>query len=791
MRLIKILPLIFAFAIIGCKESSPSDAPSSSPAIEVYQGLSQLTPNQRGTVHLSPFIVSGSETQVKLTDVNLLSDSDACQTPLSKDDFSMQFDTKIDGSAMCDYEYTVIATNKDSNESVEKSSTISVVSSTSPTPVLTPIPYSIELDNGTPTVSIKIDDELANVGDTFPPGYVLSDDFALLGDGSVTVESNLRTIRYTAVNEGPHRIIYQLDDPNGSEHRFGSIDIAVSDGSHIKPVVDNAIYPNPIEPGEEVIIDVEPYITSPNGYDLQLVHVNSFNATVSPNAPNDLTNTEFKFVAPLSGDYYVAFMVSDHYGGFGSGIMKVPVAGLNQKPKWSNIYFDSNIYFAPITNNEAEQQNVNYSGKFLDSGYNPPIEMAIFGAAKARQYCNSMGRMPLASELLDLYQNDPPGATHNWPVGLPYWAEDNGTEVLVDLKNGDQPEHLNQSYYVTCVQDGNLSLDPIKVSAIADGIDKVEVEATLIIDGKPQEGMTLSADITGSALLDDKNVVTDPDGKALFAATNFLAEEVTLSIDTLSLATEFIADEGTAEITEIVVLKDNAKPDNNEVNILSATLLDQNLNPIKDQTIQVSSTGNATIKTVSKSDSDGQVNIEVTNDTEESVQITAKYTNSNNHRSEQVATVQFSGCVISGNCLKVIDNTMGNGSGQLFTNPPSVLFLDTITQGNLPPNLELTTNRLFYKSDVSNPQDICEVFNSHYVAQRNNWRLPTVSELSDFWSKQGNLFASGQDWAGGAYHIAWSSTPHNVVYRKFWRFNTGSDGHANAGHNSTVCTSDP
>ncbi|EPN4952626.1 Ig-like domain-containing protein [Vibrio diabolicus] len=649
MRLIKTLPLIFAFAIIGCKESSPSDAPSNIPAIEVYQGLSQLTPNQRGTVHLSPFIVSGSQTQVKLTNVNLLSDSDACQTPLSKDDFSMQFDTKIDGSAMCDYEYTVIATNKDSNESVEKSSTISVVSSTSPTPILTPIPYSMELDNGTPTVSIKIDDELANVGDTFPPGYVLSDDFALLGDGSVTVESNLRTIRYTAVSEGPHRIIYQLDDPNGSEHRFGSIDIAVSDGSHIKPVVDNAIYPNPIEPGEEVIIDVEPYITSPNGYDLQLVHVNSFNATVSPNTPNDLTNTEFKFVAHLSGDHYVAFMVSDHYGGFGSGIMKVSVVDPNQKPKWSNIYFDSNIYLAPITNHEAEQQNVDYSGKFLDSGYRPAIEMAIFGEAKARQYCKSKGRMPLASELLDLYQNEPPGATHNWPVGLPYWAEDNGTEVLVDLKNGDQPEHSNQSYYVTCVVDGRLISWPTKSTAIANGVDTVEIEAIYSIDERPIEGVFLSADITGSAVLNNDTGTTNAEGKVIFTATNIAAEVVSIMVtspdnNTLSQPVTFVGDESTAELVELEVLKDDALSNGLDMNEVRATLLDAYNNPVPNTLIQFESTGSSNLVENPNSlitNANGRVKANFVNTKHEVVDITAKYTNSSGLLTSKTKDVHF------------------------------------------------------------------------------------------------------------------------------------------------------
>lgn len=788
-----LLPLCFGLVACYGDDASTLPPPPERPQpieLSVSKGAVGVIPSTQSTIELSHYVTVTEGASVELNDVSLLTDNDACSSPKkTNSDFSLSFSAQVDGHVLCRYEYSVNAIANDSIEKT-KSSVVSVMGTTSSAPVLTPVPYVVELNSSSVTVHIKIDDELANVGDSYPQGYVLSDEYVLLGDGSVTVDSHLRTISYTAVSEGPHQIIYQLEDPDGTEHRYGLIDIAVSDSLNQGPVADKrATYPDEVQARQALDIDVSPFVSSPDGDDFQLQHVNSFDANVAIKDPLDVSSKVFTFEATVAGDYYVSFVVIDHKGGMDIGLMKVVVYDPEQNAKWLPISYSLNVYSAPLTFAEAEQQGENLESVswHYDSSYSPSIKMPLPNFTDAETFCAKQGRLPTSDELVELHANEPPSDKHNWPGRFPYWASDNGTPALVNLKTGEELSPDPRGAYTTCVQDGNVSLAPVKISAVADGVDKIQIEATLTIDGKPHEGMTLSADITGSATLDDKHVVTDADGNAIFAATNFLAEEVTLSIDTLSLTAEFIGDESTAEIAELVVLNDNALPDDKAVNILSAKLLDQHSNPIIGQTIQLSSSGNATIKKTSESDKDGQINIEVTNDTEESVQITAEYTNSSNHHSEQIATIEFTGCVIRLNCIDVVDDTMGDGSGQLFTNPPSIIFLDTITQGNPPPGVVIHGS--FYRSDVSNPEDICAIYNSHYLAERDNWRLPTESELTDFWASQGNIFGAGNRWYG-VYHIVWSSTFNNV-YRRFWRFATGTSGQASSGTNSTVCTSDP
>ncbi|EPN4952624.1 Ig-like domain-containing protein [Vibrio diabolicus] len=757
------LPLCFGLMACGGDDTSPLPPPSEQPqAIElsVSKGAVAVQPNTQSAIELSHYVSVTEGASVELNDVTLLTDSDACSSPeTTNSDFSLSFNAQVDGYSLCRYEYSV---NAIVNNSIEKtkSSVVSVMGSTSSNPVLTPIPYAIELNNSSVTVNIKIDDELANVGDNYPTGYVLSDEYTLLGDGFVTVDSDLRTINYTAVSKGPHQIIYQLKDPNGADHRFGIIDIAVSDGLNQGPVADKrAIYPDKVEARQTLDIDISPFVSSPDGDDFQLQHVNSFDANVAVKDPLNASNKVFTFNAAVAGDYYVSFTIVDHKGGMDIGLMKVVVYDPEQNAKWAQISYSLNVYIAPLTYAEAEQQGENLEsvGWHYDSAYSPSIKMPLPNFTDAASFCAKQGRLATSDELVELHANESPSDKHNWPVRFPYWASDNGTPILVDLKTGAELSPSPRGGYTTCVQDGNLSLNPIKVSAIADGVDKVEVEATLTIDGKPQEGLTLSADITGNAVLDDKNVVTDADGKALFAATNSLAEEVTLSIDTLSLTVEFIGDESTAEISSLDITKNLAQANINETNAnkVAVTLLDVNGNPVSGALINFSTNSpHDRVKLIEPADllvtnKDGIVEASFANAFSEKAEILADYTNSSGTSSSANDFVEYTPIV-------ELDDLM-------WHRPLSV------DEAN---SLGFSSSDYYTMYDVDyiafNFSDALNFCSQVALNGFNDWRLPSIEQLNSLYD-QAPLTGTRHSYGWITGRAYWSDTQvpnSSLIYMK-------------------------
>ncbi|TKF21398.1 hypothetical protein FCV62_22675, partial [Vibrio kanaloae] len=65
----------------------------------------------------------------------------------------------------------------------------------------------------------------------------------------------------------------------------------------------------------------------------------------------DTSNKVFTFEASDAGEYFISFVVSDHNGELGAGLMKVNVAGFAKL--WSDIYFNGQKWLGPLTVEEA------------------------------------------------------------------------------------------------------------------------------------------------------------------------------------------------------------------------------------------------------------------------------------------------------------------------------------------------------------------------------------------------------------------------------------------------------
>lgn len=170
--------------------------------------------------------------------------------------------------------------------------------------------------------------------------------------------------------------------------------------------------------------------------------------------------------------------------------------------------------------------------------------------------------------------------------------------------------------------------------------------------------------------------------------------------------------------------------------------------------------GDPTIATVSTS---GLLTGDVKGDTE--------LTASNNGITSN--TVNITVCDLTGPCLDIFDT----GSGKLFTNSPSVAYLDII--GGSAANAiyaESDPNGRFYLFNWNNANALCATYSTHSIGGRTNWRLATRDELKgELYDEFGNMLTA-RGWP--IMFQYWSETPYPYApsYYYILFFDTGYVG---------------
>ncbi|MCZ2803287.1 DUF1566 domain-containing protein [Vibrio alginolyticus] len=117
---------------------------------------------------------------------------------------------------------------------------------------------------------------------------------------------------------------------------------------------------------------------------------------------------------------------------------------------------------------------------------------------------------------------------------------------------------------------------------------------------------------------------------------------------------------------------------------------------------------------------------------------------------------------LSGACIDIFDT----GTGKLFTNSPSVAYLDSIggsaTDGIYAENGTDGPSGNFYRFNWTNANALCTTYNTLSLGGRTNWRLATRGELKvELYDASGNMFTA-RGWPTNDYY--WSATPDGSVY---------------------------
>ncbi|ENG4053770.1 Ig-like domain-containing protein [Escherichia coli] len=169
-------------------------------------------------------------------------------------------------------------------------------------------------------------------------------------------------------------------------------------------------------------------------------------------------------------------------------------------------------------------------------------------------------------------------------------------------------------------------------NSVADGAmaNTLQVKVTDAF-GNALNGQTVSVSADNSAMV-TPTVTTQPDGTVEISVTSQTAgiSTVTATINnsTLSRNVMFVADVRTAQIADLVVIKDDSAADGAMANMLRARVTDAFGNTLAGQTVSVMADNGATVASTMTTKPDGTVEISVTSQTAGISTVTATINNS-------------------------------------------------------------------------------------------------------------------------------------------------------------------
>ena len=193
-----------------------------------------------------------------------------------------------------------------------------------------------------------------------------------------------------------------------------------------------------------------------------------------------------------------------------------------------------------------------------------------------------------------------------------------------------------QSQNVTFIADVRTAkiadLVVIKDDSVADGAMANMLRARVTdAFGNALAGQTVSV-MAGNGATTAPTVTTQPDGTVEISVTSQTAgiSTVTATINSSSQSRDvtFIADASTAQIADLVVIKDGSEADGSTANTLRARVTDAFGNTLGGQTVSVLADNGATVAPTVTTQPDGTVEISVTSQTAGTSTVTASINNS-------------------------------------------------------------------------------------------------------------------------------------------------------------------
>ncbi|EFH9593772.1 hypothetical protein F9S76_19745, partial [Escherichia coli] len=304
-----------------------------------------------------------------------------------------------------------------------------------------------------------------------------------------------------------------------------------------------------------------------------------------------------------------------------AGISTV-TASINSSSQSRDVTFIADVRTAQIASLEVTQDNAVADGAMADMLRARVTD--AFGNALAGQTVSVMADNGAA--VASTMTTQPDGT-----VEISVTSQTAGTSAVTASINSS-----SQSRDVTFIADVRTAqiadLVVIKDGSVADGAmaNMLQVKVT-DANGNVLAGQTVSVLADNGATV-ASTVTTGQDGTVEISVTSQTAgiSAVTVSINnsTLSQNVMFIADIRTAQIAELVVIKDGSEADGATANTLQVKVTDANGNALAGQTVSVLADNGATVAPTVTTQPDGTVEISVTSQTAGTSSVTASINNS-------------------------------------------------------------------------------------------------------------------------------------------------------------------
>ncbi|MGS5267515.1 Ig-like domain-containing protein, partial [Escherichia coli] len=237
--------------------------------------------------------------------------------------------------------------------------------------------------------------------------------------------------------------------------------------------------------------------------------------------------------------------------------------------------------------------------------------------------------------------------------------------VTASVNNSSQSQNVTFIADVRTAQIADLVVT--RDNSVADGAtaNTLQVKVTDAF-GNALNGQTVSVSADNSATV-TPTVTTQPDGTVEISVTSQTAgiSTVTATINNSSLSRNvtFVADVRTAQIADLVVIKDDSVADGAMANILRARVTDAFGNTLAGQTVSVMADNGATVASTMTTKPDGTVEISVTSQTAGSSTVTATINSSSQSRNvtfvADVRTAKIADLVVTQDG-SVADGAMAN-----------------------------------------------------------------------------------------------------------------------------------
>ncbi|HIF9399806.1 TPA: Ig-like domain-containing protein [Photobacterium damselae] len=267
----------------------------------------------------------------------------------------------------------------------------------------------------------------------------------LIGDtksGELGKISDANDVSFTYMapdSSGTVRVFYTEVNATKAIVKSGVVYIAIGLHENRNPVAYDSTLDNKSVLNGPQTIDV--MMSDPDGDKTQLLYVHPANV---------ISDHEFEYTPILKGHDYITFVVSDHNGGYGIGMIDFTVS------EYRDIYDDSQklLFSAPFV--MSDQKMSSFSGTHYESGaFGLSGTYPTFTKNLAESYCTVNGMsLPSLSQLQSMRKNvlhDKPvylNEEYQWHSGLPFISKDSSYFSLNDGKIYDSSDNA----YFTCVK---------------------------------------------------------------------------------------------------------------------------------------------------------------------------------------------------------------------------------------------------------------------------------------------------------------------------------------------------